>query len=319
MNKTYGTIFMGTSEFAVPILKTLATSASLKKAHVEIVEVITTPDTKSGRGLKLTPPPVKIEAEKLGLKIIQPQTLIEKELPKADLIILAAYGKILPSWLIKLPTKGALNIHPSLLPKLRGATPIQTAILEGWEQTGASLFVMDEKIDHGPVIAQVNCPTAENETYTSLEKKLAELGAKLLEESLPNWLEGNITAKTQDDSQATQTRLIKKQDGKIDWSKSAKEIERQIRAFEQWPGSYCVWRMTDDKELTLKITKANPLYQHIKSTHDTGKIMYVNGKIGVVTGDGILMLERVQPAGKKEMSIEEFARGHKNFINSSLN
>lgn len=295
----------------------LATSQKIKDAGIELSLIVAAPDAKAGRGQKLTPPPVKIEGEKLGIEIWQPEDLkienCELKIKKLNpgLIILAAYGKILPQWLIALPQKGALNIHPSLLPKYRGATPLQTALLNGDMHTGVSLIVMDEKVDHGPIIAQEKVGIAPQETYSSLEEKTAKLGAALLEKTLPSWLEGKITTKLQDDSQGTQTQLIKKQDGKINWNKSAIEIERQIRAFEVWPGS-----VSDFNAQPLKIIKASVSPEETSAT--PGTALRINGKIGVATGDGILILETVQPSGKKQMGIEDFLRGHKDFIGSRL-
>lgn len=322
------TIFIGTSEFAVPALQTVATSNALKAVGIKLALVITAPDAKAGRGQKLTPPPVKVEAQKLGIKVWQPALESQSDSgpdPKGlgenfkskikqlnpDLIVLAAYGKILPAWLIHLPPYGALNIHPSLLPKYRGATPLQTALLNGDTHTGVSIIKMDEKVDHGPIIAEVKLEITPEEIYSSLEAKTASLGAELFEKTVPLWISGKIRAQAQDDSRASMTKQIKKEDGRIDWRKSAIEIERRIRAFEAWPGSF-----TDFNAQSLKVIKASMTPQETDAT--PGTVIRANGNIGVVTGDGILILGKVQPAGKKEMSVEDFVRGHHEFIGTIL-
>ena len=331
-NKLIKILFLGTSKFAVPILNFLATSQKLQKAGIKIQLVITNPDAKAGRKLKLTPPPVKSEAQKLNLEIWQPENLKDKKVKlkfeefKPDLIILAAYGKILPPYLINMAPKGALNIHPSLLPKLRGATPIQTVILKDIKETGVSIILMDEEIDHGPILAQAPYQIKENETYTILEENLSQLSVSLLETTLMDWLEGKITPQVQDDNQATFTKLIKKEHGHINWSKPATEIENQIRAYETWPTSFTSWKsqntndklQTNPKAQIIKITKASVLDED--NDQKPGMVIQTKDKkIGVVTGSGILIPEKIQPAGKKEMKIEDFLRGHKEFIGTVLN
>src|SRR3989344_3894723 len=227
-------VFFGTSEFAVLALDVLI------KNGTSPVAAVTSPDRPAGRGKKLTVSPVK-EFLNERLVLLQPEKLDSQLILKlkelsADMGVIASYGKILPKELIEIFPKGILNIHPSLLPKYRGASPIQAVILNGDAETGVSIILLDEKMDHGPVLAQSSNLGLGNlscATYLSLHDSLAKLGAELLIETIPKWLNGEIIPHPQDDSQATFTKLIKKEDGKIDWTKRAEKIERTVRAFYQ--------------------------------------------------------------------------------------
>ncbi len=226
---------------------------------------------------------------------------------KPDLVIVASYGKIIPKKILEIPKYGALNVHPSLLPKYRGPSPIQTTIINGDKKTGVTIILMDEKIDHGPILAQQEwkIPNSNDQipnksqipmtkiTYEELNKKLAELGVKLLIEIIPKWINGEIKAKPQDDSKATYTKILKRENGKIDWSKPDREIERQIRAFNPWPGTFTFIKHKN-KTLRIKVLEAN----------------LKNKK---------LIIKKLQPEGKKPMTFEEFKRGYhfntsKNFL-----
>jgi len=264
-------IFMGTPEFGAIILEGLCQS------EYKPILVITAPDKPAGRKQIITFLPVKIVAQKYNIPVSQPISLknsscvdflIEKG---PDLIVVAAYGQILPKEILEIPQYGCLNVHPSLLPKYRGSSPIQYTILNGDKETGVTIILMDEKMDHGPILAArelefsiFNYPSEarvgdEGEAFSDLQfsnlhDKLADLGAKLLIETIPKWLAREIKPKPQDDSKATYTKILKKEDGKIDWKKSAEEIERQIRAFELWPGSFTIWEKIKNKEpLKIKI------------------------------------------------------------------
>jgi len=216
-----------------------------------------------------------------------------KEL-KPDLVIVASYGKIIPKKILQIPKYGCLNIHPSLLPKYRGPSPIQTTILKGDKKTGVTIILMDEKIDHGPILDQREFLISNKKiAYLELSQKLAELGVKLLIQTIPKWVNNEIKAKTQDRSKATYTKILKREDGKIDWSKPNQEIERQIRAFNPWPGTFTFIKHKN-KTLRIKVLEAN-----IK--------------------DNKLIIKKLQPEGKKPMSFEEFKRGYhfntsKNFL-----
>ncbi|MBI2507100.1 MAG: methionyl-tRNA formyltransferase [Candidatus Niyogibacteria bacterium] len=232
-------IFFGTSEFAIPILDALKNKGWLPKL------VVATPDRPAGRKLKLKSSPVKMWAEKNGIPVIQPENLKNPDTfqkltdTKCRLILVAAYGKIMPKEVLDLPEKGSLNVHPSLLPRYRGADPIRSAILAGDKKTGVTVMLMDEKMDHGPILKHETLNLKHKKyTYPELKKELAELGGKLLAETLPEWLAGEIKPKEQDHSKATYTKKITKEDGHINWSESAEIIERKIRALNPWPGTY---------------------------------------------------------------------------------
>ncbi len=282
-------IFIGTSSFAVPALENLI------EDNRQVVLTITAPDKPAGRKNKLTPPPIKEIALKYNLNILQPEKISQAktEIKKLepDLIIVASYGQIIPKEILALPKKGALNLHPSLLPKYRGPSPIQAAILNGDKTTGVNIIKMNEKMDAGPIIAQQESKIELNDTYQSLENKLAEQSADLLIEILPRYLKGKIKPRLQDENKISYTKILTRDDGKIDWDKSAQEIERKIRAFYPWPGAW-----TEFNNKRIKIIKAKAIEQ--------------KSPTAIKTGRGYLSLELVQPAGKKPMTGQEFFRGH---------
>ncbi|MFH1392873.1 MAG: methionyl-tRNA formyltransferase [Patescibacteria group bacterium] len=266
-------VFMGTPEFSVTILEALLDS------NYEIVAVITNPDAPVGRKQILTPSPVKILAEKNKIPVIQP----EKMRDNIDLAIVAAYGKIIPKNILDVPRFGTINVHPSFLPKYRGASPIQNAILNGDKKTGVTIMKLDEEMDHGPILANSELLIANSDTYESLSQKLAIAGAELLIKTIPDYVSGKIKPVEQKHSEATYTKIIKKEDGKINWSKSASETERMIRAFYPWPTAWTIW---DGK--ILKILEA--------------KIR-----------NGSLEIKKLQLEGGKILPIKEFLNGHKDF------
>ena len=208
-----------------------------------------------------------------------------------DLVIVASYGKIIPKKILQIPKYGCLNIHPSLLPKYRGPSPIQTTILNGDKETGITIILMDEKIDHGKIISSSSFLISKKCTYPELCQKLASLGVKLLVETIPKWINNEIEPKSQDESKAIYTKILKREDGKIDWSKPAQETEKQIRAFNPWPGTFTFIKHKN-KTLRVKILEAN-----VK-----------NNK---------LIIKKLQPEGKKSMTFEEFKRGYR--FNTSKN
>jgi methionyl-tRNA formyltransferase len=315
MNKIK-TILMGTPEFAEKIFRKIYPAMRDK---FEIITVITAEDKPVGRKQILTPSPVKNWALENNLPILQPDKIrkpewIEKikELDP-DLIILTAYGQIIPQEVLDIPKYKALNIHPSLLPCYRGASPIQSVILNGEKETGACLMIMDAEMDHGDIVAisksQILNPKI---NYKELSEELADLGAELLTKTLPDWVEGKIKAQPQEHSKATFCKLIKKENGKIDWNKSAEEIERQIRAFAEWPESY-----TDFNGKILKILEAD--FENKKTDKSIGEVFLDENKnLCVQTGDGILILKQVQLEGKKSMSSRDFLNGHPEIIGSIL-
>jgi len=282
-------IFIGTSQFAVPTLENLI------KNDYHITTVITAPDRPAGRQQEITPPPVKRTALQYKISLLQPEKIRESKskiiASKPDLIILAAYGQIIPQDILTIPPLGCLNLHPSLLPKYRGPSPIQTAILNGEEKTGITIMLMDEKMDHGPIISQKEITISLEETSQSLEKKLAKLAANFLMEILPQYIQGKTKPQAQDEIKATYTKTLKKEDGQIDWEKTAQEIERKVRAFYPWPGT---WTYFNNQR--VKILKA--------------KVIDKKQEAALATGKDFLLLEMVQPAGKKTMTGQEYFHGH---------
>ena len=340
-------IFIGTPEFGAIILEKLVNS------EYKPVLVVTAPDKPVGRKQIITPPPTKISAQKHNIPVLQPEILANSKSEilnsKPDLIVVAAYGQILPKEILEIPKFGCLNVHPSLLPKYRGPSPIQTTILNGDGETGVTIMLMDEKVDHGKTISNFQFPISNKKiTYPELLKELAELGAKLLVETIPKWINGEIKPKPQDETKATYTKIIKKEDGRIDWNKSAEEIERQVRAFNPWPGTYGKYEVRsmkykEKKERILKILEAEVLSCGIKKqigevflteenelavkcgprtktrTPPTPKFgVEVNrqkqSSFGARALQDCLILLQLQLEGGKPMRGEDFLRGHSNFI-----
>lgn len=304
-------IFMGTPGFAVPALQ------ALDDRH-QVVAVVTQPDRPAGRGRKLSVSPVKEAALSRGLEVYQPQTLGDpgavQQLAgwQPEVIVVAAFGQILPPPVLELPPRGCLNIHGSLLPRYRGAAPIPAAILAGDDQTGITLMLMDEGLDTGPILAQAEQPFGPGDTTATLTEKLAELGAQLLLDTLPAWLEGRITPQPQDETQATYCRPLQKEDGRLDWARPARHLDRQVRACDPWPGAYTHWQGQ-----RLKVLRVHPRPDWV-GQGSVGHVVELDPGIGVVTGSGTLELLQVQLAGKKPMGIEVFIRGQQDFVGSSL-
>ncbi|MCX6812929.1 MAG: methionyl-tRNA formyltransferase [Candidatus Azambacteria bacterium] len=302
-------IFFGTPEFAAIVLEKLINTGYVPEA------VICNPNEPVGRKQILTSPPTKILAGKYGINILQPEILANCKLQitnyKPDLAIIAAFGKIIPKTILDIPKHGFINVHGSLLPRYRGASPIQSAILNGDKETGITIMKVDEEMDHGPIISNVKIQISNDDTYDSLSQKLAILGAELLIKIIPDYVSGKIKPIGQDHSKATYTRVIKKEGGKIDWSKSAKEIERMTRAFYPWPTAWAIWN-----NKILKIIEANIADGN---NHKIGKIFLINKKeLAVKCGDGNLIIKKLQLEGGKILSAKEFLNGHKDFIGSIL-
>lgn len=305
------TILIGTSDFAVRIYKHI-----YKK--LDIAAIITTPDKPIGRKQILTPSPVKKWALENNIPTLELESQKIKEL-KPDLIIVAAYGEIVPKEILDIPEFGALNIHPSLLPKYRGASPIQATILNGDTETGVTIIKMDEKMDHGDIVANSKFEIRNSKpTYEELSEKLADLGAELLISTLPDYVNGKIKPKPQDHSKATFTKIIKKEDGRIDWNKSAKEIERQIRAYYQWPSSYAQISSTKS-QVPNNIKILNAEIQNKNTNHKIGEVFLDENKnLCVQTNDGVLILKQVQLEGKKSMIAKDFLNGHPEIVGTVL-
>jgi methionyl-tRNA formyltransferase len=308
-------VFLGTPEFGSIILEKLI------KADFKPVLVVTGLDKPVGRKQVLTPSPVKIVAQKYKIPILQPEKIsnLKSQISnlRPDLIVVAAYSQILPKEILDIPKYGSLNVHPSLLPKYRGSSPIQYAILNGDKETGVTIILLDEKIDHGDILAISNLKSQiSNLTSGELSKELAGLGAELLVKAIPKWIKDEIKPRPQDDSKANYTKVFKKEDGKIDWKKSAEEIERQIRAFDPWPGAYTESRIKNQGLGKLKILKADILEQTKNGPFGPPGKTYLasNDKIAVQTGKDYLIIEELQPEGKRKMPAKEFLRGHLDFF-----
>lgn len=305
-------VFFGTPRFGIPVLEALV-------AHHEVVGVVTQPDRVSGRGRRRHAPPVKRVAQEYDLQVLQPANLRRDEETvqalremHADVFVIAAYGQILRPEVLEIPPHGCIGVHASLLPKYRGAAPVAAAILHGEEETGVTLMLTDEGMDTGPIIAQRSIPIAPDDTRETLSKKLANLGAELLIETLPAWLAGEIEPRPQDDDEATMAPLIDKSDGAIDWEESAVQIDCQIRAFTPWPGSFCT---CDGRNFKILCAHPRPDW---RGEEEPGTVVEVEEGIGVVTGEGLLILEEVQLAGRRAMEVEQFCRGKRDFVESVL-
>lgn len=303
-------IFMGTPDFAVPALTALIAASSAGREY-ELVAVITQPDRPSGRGKQVTASPVKQVAQNAGLKVLQPETLkaeaavAELAALRPDVIVVAAFGQILRQNVLTLPPHGCINIHASLLPRWRGAAPVSAAIRAGDTETGVTLMLMDEGLDTGPMIARRAVPITPQHTGGTLTAELAEVGAALLLETLPAWLAGQITPQPQDNHLATLAPRLKKEQGAIDWSQSAMEIERQVRAFDPWPGTFTAGPRGPFKVLAVEVASEIPLPAQMES----GTVFKYQGGVYVTTGQGAIRLLSVQPAGKKEMTAEAMLNG----------
>jgi len=310
-------IFIGTPEFGAIVLEEL-----IKDGYPPIL-VISSPDKPVGRKHNITPPPVKVLAEKHGIEIIQPEQIQSSKSKiqnlEPDLIVVAAYGQIIPKKILDIPKRGSLNIHPSLLPKYRGSSPIQFTILNGEKKSGVTIILMDEKIDHGKIISNFQFQISnEKITYPELLKELAKLGAKLLLETIPKWVRGEIKPKPQNEAKAIYTKILTKEDGKIDWQKSAKVLEREIRAFYPWPGSYTIWA-NRGKLIKIKILKSRVFKSPDKIKYPIGKVLVVpQNEIGAQCGKDFLVIEKLQREGGKEMASEDFPKGHPDFIGTIL-
>ena len=319
-------IYMGTPQFAVPALEALiahATPGDILPEGYEIVTVITRPDKPAGRGREIVFSPVKQSALQHQLPVWQPGSFKKPENSaelagyKADLYIVAAFGQILPQSVLDQPRYGTLNIHASLLPKYRGADPIAETILQGDKETGISIMLLDAGVDTGPVLLQRSLVIADGDTTSSLTVRLAEIGAQALLEALPLWVGGTLVPEPQNEEKASHTRMLRKEDGLIDWSRPASVIARQVRAYSPWPSAYTYWggklckvlkvqvqAVTSEKEIAPGMVGVRELAGH--------------QVLGVATGSGVLILQQLQLEGKKAMSAEEFLHGYAQIVGQKL-
>jgi methionyl-tRNA formyltransferase len=307
-------VFMGTPEFALPSLERLLLN------QYQVVAVYTQPDRAAGRGRSLVVSPVKRVAMEWGLPVMQLVNFREAEAVaqlasfRPDVIVVAAFGQILPQSVLDVPRHQCINIHASLLPKYRGASPIAAAILAGDEFTGVSLMLVERVVDTGPVLAQAQVPVSSQDTTGSLTAKLSLIAAQLLLEVLPRWTRGEITPRPQDETKASYIGMLSKQEGIIDWHLPAVDIWRRVRAFHPWPGCYTEWQGKQ-----LKIIETVPLPGEQKL--EVGQVVTLNKEgaaFGVNTGDGVLGILKVQLEGKRTMSAAEFLRGQRQLIGAIL-
>ncbi len=302
---------MGTPDFAVPVLEALA------DAH-QVVGVITQPDRPAGRGRRLAPSPVKQVALERGLPLSQPQSLRTPESLaqlvawRAEVIVVAAFGQILRRDVLDLPAHGCLNVHASLLPRWRGAVPVAAAILAGDEVTGVTIMRMDAGLDTGPILAQREERLQPDDTRATLEGRLARLGAALLVETLAAYLAGDLVPRPQPEESVTYAGQLRKEDGRLDWSRPAVELDRRVRAFTPWPGAFTTWRGR-----RFKVLRAVPLPAW-RGDVPPGMVVALADGVVVATGEGALRLEEVQLAGKRPMDIEAFLRGQIGFVGGRL-
>jgi methionyl-tRNA formyltransferase len=299
-------IFFGTPDFATPSLEILAKIPSIK-----ISLVITQPDKAIGRKKTLTPPPVKVIAKKFRLKVVQPKTKsdLKKALKniKADFFIVIAYGMILPKEIIEIPKYGTFNVHASLLPKYRGASPIQAALLNGDKQTGISIFKIDEKLDHGPIFMIKRLPIEKEDNLQTLKIKLANLSKEILPLALEDIENGQLTPIPQNHSVATYCEKIQKSDGKINWGKSADHICNMIKAYTPWPSAY-----TELNNKKIKILQAET--EESKPKQKPGTFILENKTLKIATKKGYLIPKKLQLEGKKEMDVQSFVNGYKHLF-----
>jgi len=306
---------MGTPEFAVPSLEHLILN------HYQVVAVYTQPDKPAGRGRSLVSPPLKRAALTWKLPVVQPVSLKRPEVVAQlagfhpDVIVVAAFGQILPQSVLDIPSYGCINIHPSLLPRFRGVSPVAAAILAGDEFTGVSIMLMDRGLDTGPILARAQISISAQDTTGSLTAKLSLIAAQLLLEVLPCWIRGELTPQPQNETEAAYSGALSKGEGEIDWHLPAVDIWRRVRAFHPWPGCYTRWQGRQ-----LKIIEAGPLPG--ERTLNVGRVIALTpaaeAAFGVSTGDGTLGVCQVQLEGKRAMSAAEFLRGQRQFIGAIL-
>jgi methionyl-tRNA formyltransferase len=314
-------VFFGSPQFALPSLRTL-----LESGH-EVVGVVSQPDRPAGRGHAATPPPVKQLALERGLPVLQPEKVSQPDSVEAlrwfepDVFVIAAYGQILRQRLLDVPKRGILNVHPSLLPRWRGASPVAAAILAGDEVTGVTLMEMVRALDAGPIVARVESPISPHDTTGALEARLAEAGATLLAELLDAWASGQLAATAQDESLVTYAPQLTRADALLDWTLPAVDLWRRVRAFNPWPVAHTQWRGEE-----LRILEAWPLPQ--VSGELPGTVLPPaplppeaddpQATFAVATGAGALAIRRLQRPGKRALSGDEFLRGQRGFVGERL-
>ncbi len=298
-------VFFGTPEFSCEFLNALS-----KDKDIHISAVITQPDKPVGRKKIMTPSPVKVLSRENNIPVFTPKNLKDTDFIeqltslKPDLFIIVAYGKILPKSILDIPMYGNINVHPSLLPKYRGPSPVQSAIAAGERQTGVSIMLIDEKMDHGPILAQKTIKISSTDDTESLLRKSSDIGAPMLIESIKQLISGDLTPTKQEHDKATFCKLIKKEDGRIDWNESAAIIYAKSRAYTPWPGIYTNW-----SGKTLKLHSIMISDESITNV-EPGKIVIEGGKVFIGTSTQPIEVLELQLEGKKRMPAKAFISGH---------
>lgn len=301
-------VFMGTPEFALPCLR------QLMAAH-DVLTVVSQPDRPAGRQKQLKASPVKRLAAAAGIPIIQPRRIREPAAMDAlaaldaDLFVVVAFGQILPQAALDLPKRGAINVHASLLPRWRGAAPIQAAIRAGDQESGVTIMLLDAGLDTGPILSRQSVALARAETGQTLHDRLAVLGGKLLSQTLPRHLTGDIRPQAQDGALATYAPQLKKSDGRIDWTRPAAEIERLVRAYTPWPGTFSLWQGKQLKVVAGREGEGNL---------PAGQVADLEGTIAIGTGAGVFLPSALQLAGKKSLPVADFVNGYREFLGARL-
>ncbi len=298
-------VFMGTPDFAVASLEALLQSDD------SVVGVVTQPDRPKGRGQVLTPSPVKLLAQRANIPLLQPLKMKDSEFLqtlagwKPDLIAVTAFGRILPPAILSLPPRGCINVHGSLLPKYRGAGPIQWAIINGETETGITTMLMDEGMDTGAMLLQEAIPIAADDTAGTLSPRLAELGGRLLVETIARVKTGTLVPRPQDSSRTTLAPLLTKEDGVIDWTLPAIALANRVRGLSPWPGAYTAVAGGDRWTIWRALALPGP------TTKPPGVVVAVtNEAIHVATGEGVLALLELQPANSRRMAVSQYLAGH---------
>ncbi|MFA6919042.1 MAG: methionyl-tRNA formyltransferase [Patescibacteria group bacterium] len=340
MNEKIKIVFFGTPEFAANYLQSL-----LSDSDFDIIGVVTQPDKPAGRNQEIIFSPVKQIAKEKEIKVFQPEILknnleIIDQLKniKPDLFVVVAYGSIIPQEILDIPKFGVINVHPSLLPKYRGASPIQSALLAGEKKTGVTIMLIDAKMDHGSILTQKEIELTGEETNDYLHKKIADTAADLLGKTVKDYLSGKIKPQEQDHSLATFCKVIDKSQAQINWSDSAQEIKQKIYAFYPWPGTWTMWNPPTPKGYPPRLSEAGveagskriklfPPVEILKTKNTSfakatgvkpGEAFLSGKNLAIICGQNALIIHKLQIEGKKEMLAEEFIRGYVKFIGSVL-
>lgn len=310
-------VFMGTPEFAAIALKALI------RERYHVVGVVTQPDRKTGRKQELTASPVKKVAEEEKIALLQPEKLDAETIAtlrswKPDVIVVAAYGKILSESILSLPGFGCINIHASLLPRWRGASPVANALMAGDEETGITLIELDRGMDTGPIIAIEKTPIGPDEKAPELLDRLSIIGAKLLIKTLPLWIKRQVVATPQKENGIALCQLIDREDGHIFWTASAEEIYNRYRGLYPWPGIFTYWKRGEDDVVRIKLNEVELQKVSPALEHPAGSVVEIGEKVGIVTGAGVIYPRLLQIEGKESLPIENFLKGYPKFVGSIL-